>query len=366
MNENLRNTWLNAVRSLEISAVGIAPNASPMTWQPYQNAMEMGIPPQLEYLVRNAHCRLDLESIMPGTRSILCCALSLPVFVSETSRHYARFCAIGDYHQVIRERLSALDQILKSFDLIHQSRICVDSAPVLERELAVRAGLGSIGFNRMVIHPDFGSFIALGELFVDADLSLLREELDVCTSHVPHADAETDLLTPGKSHCCPPESRRCIQACPAHALTSNGYDVNRCLSYWSTQHKGDIPEEFASAMDDMLWGCDRCQNACPRNAHLKNDKFADLANPLYSLTFEEILSLSARQIRKKLEGSPIADAHPYMLQRNTCIVIGNLNLTKYTPLLIDITSTHPCDWVRSSANRALALFDAGNSSQIKP
>lgn len=334
--------------AIGIDALGVVKATPLQSYDIYREIIARGVPPQLEYLARNADCRRDFDAILPGTKSIVCCACTLPVFRAETACRYARFCAFGDYHLMMREKMQKLDAYLRANYPIQNSRICVDSAPVLERELAVHAGLGDIGFNRMLIHHDFGSFIALAELFVDADLT---ECADPPAYHVRRE--ATEAWIPGHHGCCDPAHRRCSSACPTGALSDHGYDMNKCLAYWTTQHKGDIPEPYATAMGEMIWGCDRCQNACPRNLNAPRPCVA--TSTLDTLAFDEILSLSARQLRKRLANSPLADANPHMLVRNTCIAIGNARVSKYSDQLGTIAATHTCDWVRRAAERALTM-----------
>ncbi len=342
----------------DIQAVGLVPATKTLTYHRYCEAISAGLPPQLEYLARNAACRIDFEALMAGTVTVVCCAVFLPVFDIRTPIHYARFCAIGDYHLVVRERIAALEAWLRSRYPIQNSRICVDSAPVLERELAVRAGIGSIGRNHQVFHPEYGSYIVLGELLVDVDLMPFREEIEFGV--IPHTEEFGDF-TPGNTGCC---EGRCVEACPTQALTKHGYDASRCLAYWTTQHKGQIPEPFASAMQDVIWGCDRCQIICPRNANVPAALISDDSNPLNTLTMREILTLSARKLRQRLSNSCIADAHPYMLVRNACLVIRNTHTASlYRHELEQLSTSHACEWVRDTARLALESSETIQVSQ---
>lgn len=332
-----------------LQAVGLVPATKTLTYSQYCEKISSGLPPYLDYLTKYASCRADFESLMPGTVTIVCCAIFLPAFDIRTPIHFARFCAIGDYHLVVRERISALETWLRSRYPIKESRICVDSAPILERELAVRAGIGSIGYNHLLYHPEYGSYIVLGELLVDVDLLPFRDEIEFGV-HPPAACA--DEFIPGRSCLC---SRHCcIQACPTQALTEQRFDVSRCLAYWTTQHKGMIPEPFASAMQDVIWGCDRCQTICPRNANVPPPSLSIDINPLNTLTMHEILTLSARKLRQRISNTCIAGAHPYMLVRNACIVIRNTHAAdNYRSELEHICASHACSWVRDTARLTL-------------
>ncbi len=336
-----------------IAACGVVDASRPLTYDAYCSQIAKGIPQNLGYLQRNAFCREGFEAIMPGTKSVLCFGIAMPKMPASAPCHFARFCAIGDYHTVLRDRIGQILHFLKDHFPIENSRICVDTAPVLERELAIRAGFGSIGYNHMIIHPQWGSYISLGELLVDVDLMPYREMLAFNTS--PLFDPQN--LIPGAVGCCPKHCRQCVRACPTGALSSNGYDVNRCLAYWTIQHRGIIPKEFAKAMGNVIWGCDRCQQGCPRIRD--NDIPAPEDNPLSRITLKEILTLSGRQLRIRVAQTVIADVHPYMLQRNACIVIANTGKRELIPELENVAQNHACEWVRSTAQSSLNILTNG-------
>lgn len=337
--------WPDTLKKLNIHALGIVSAEKTKTYSIYCDIVHKGVPANLHYLIKNAACRQDFSQIMPETKSVICVAIAIPEVPDTSICKYARFCASGDYHQVLRDKLNAVDLLLRQHYPIHQSRICVDSAPVLERELAVRAGIGHIGFNRMVIHPQYGSWISLGELLVDVDLCSDAKLLNYQT----HPGDSSDLI-PGSKCNCSTGNRICIKSCPTGALSESGYDMHRCLSYWSTQHKGEIPEEYEVLMGCVLWGCDRCQLCCPQN---KSFHTVNANSPLWTLSYENILTTSGKSLQKKFNGSPLADAHPYLVQRNACIVLGNLGDMRYISLLDLVSRDHKCDWVRSTAKRSL-------------
>ena len=356
---NRQEAWHSALEAAQIAALGIAPATVPQTWPFYRDTTTQGVPPYLEYLVRNAACRADFDMLMPGTRSIVCCAVRLTRPQPQCAMHFAAFCHIGDYPAIVRERLECVEPVLRSmFPAIQNTRVCVDTAPILERELSVRAGLGTVGYQRMVIHPEYGSWIALGELLVDVDLTPYRAELSY---HAP-CNGEPSNAIPGADCTCAPACRLCIAACPCGALSASGYDMHRCLAYWSTQHRGDVPEPFATAMGDVVWGCDRCQIACPRNARVQMPLAPSPV--LAELSFGEILTSSARALVRRLTGTPIADAR--ILQRNACIVIGNTRDSRYVAELEMVAETHPCDWVQRAAARALAMLGNRHSTGKAP
>lgn len=346
------HTFLAAIG---IDALGVVSACDPMeTYGVYCQTVGRGVPAQLQYLKKNAPCRQDFSAILPECRSVLCCAVRLPEAVQTDGIEYARFCAIEDYHAVLRKKLDGLLGYLQTTYAVAHARTCVDSAPVLERELGVRAGLGFIGYNRMLIHPLLGSHIMLGELFVDADLSPFAHDINYHATP-PLPNRRWDALVPGALHCkCGAARRRCIGACPTGALSCGGYDYSRCLSYWSTQHRGEIPDCFADAMRGMIWGCDRCQTACP----LSSGKFAvsTVSNPI-RLCFEDIFTLSGKALGRKLALTVLAGANPNMIIRNACIVAANTRRTDLIPLIRPLAQNHHCDWVRTTAAHCLQKLE---------
>jgi len=332
-----------AIINTGIDIINVIPAKPPQTLSALEEMIQAGIPAGLSYLARGLEARRTFEKLLPHTQSIICAGISLP----PANEGWARFCAIGDYHQVMRQKLLAVETILREHGAIQgQTRICVDSAPILEREYAVRAGFGWLAHNRMLVHPKFGSSLVLAELLTTDDLSALAHKL-----HYNTIEFRPQNLVIG-SHCHCTGSRACTAACPTQALTETRYAPERCLAYLTTQHTGPIDEPFAKSMGNMIWGCDRCQQACPA-AQFKSGCHYDF---LTRLSPELILSSSAKQLTRELAGTPMADAHPRILQRNACYVIGNMRDTTRLDLLKQTAAQNPCEWVKSAALRSIELI----------
>lgn len=351
--ESFRCVYASILAQFRIDAVGIVSVGESRTFEAFQSIVANGVPQNLDYLRRNAPCRARFEGLLDGAKTVVCCAVALdemPPTCIEGG--FARYCVCGDYHAVLRARLEKLAAFFKCHFPIRAYRICVDTAPILEREWAVRAGLGRIGFNRMLIHPDLGSHLMLGEILVDADLVPFSRVLSWNVAPLWCDEKEySKLCCPGAIKCCHASRRCCVQACPTGALSASGYCVERCLAYWSTQHRGSIPDEMAKAMGARLWGCDLCQNACPAVRSAPRREMGQ--TPLSTLTFDEIFSLSGKALQRRLADTPLGDAHPCMIVRNACIVIGNTKNGLYRDTMAQIAQSHHCDWVRGSAQYAL-------------
>ena len=459
--------------SVGIDAVGLARVGESLTYR-YLDGIALQSVPNLAYLARNASCRSHFDGLGVGDRpkTIVSCAVALDEMPDcAIAGGFARYCVCGDYHKVLRERLARLCDFLSDSIQLGAWRICIDTAPILEREWAVRAGMGHIGFNRMVIHPTLGSHIMLGEVLVEADLMpyrdilacetkpIVRTQMNDRTESIENVESneaielivpresivknestekvesslEIELIapsesivksesnkkreliedvksneaiesiapresmakiesnerielieevesieeresivriggeqnsefednieeylrycTPGCMRCCKRGGRRCVASCPTGALSESGYDVSRCLSYWSTQHRGLVPEEMARAMGARLWGCDSCQTNCPWVRRAAPRPVG--TTPLSELTLGDILTSSGKQLQKHLAQSPLGDAHPSMVVRNACIVVANTGNDAYRGELERLAQNHATDWVRHTALWAL-------------
>lgn len=326
----------------EFDAVGVVCSPTILSWEAYEAFVKRGLPDGLAYLERNAEVRRTLDRVLEGVRSVVSFAVCLPRAIPG----WARFCAIGDYHEIMRVKIARFEAQMRQIGMITgQTRICVDSAPVLEREFAVRAGLGWIAANHMLVHPRFGAGLALGELLVTDDLT---EHVDIIKKNV--MSFNRDAMCPGAFCQCQNARRCCERACPTRALCQGNYDPARCLAYLTTQHTGVLEPEFARAMGECIWGCDRCQVHCPvARFELPGMPESPCVARYSELTPQRILSLSAKQLTKQLAGTPMADAHPRLLQRNACYVIANTKAFDQADLLRSVLASNPCGWVRESA-----------------
>ena len=194
----------------------------------------------MQYLQRNCEKRFDPTLLVEGCKSIVIVAMNYaPQGAIEGIAAYA----IGnDYHKAVKERLFML---LNSINTIHpiKGRAFCDSAPVLERYWAVKAGIGWVGKNRQLVIPGKGSCFFLGELMIDAEL----------VYDTPYT----------ANHC--GTCRKCIENCPTGALSENGFDARECLSYLTIEYRGNLPENIGEKMKNNFYGCDCCLKACPHN-----------------------------------------------------------------------------------------------------
>ena len=204
----------------------------------------------MEYLARNFEKRTDPRILVPGCKSVV--VVLMNYYPSEkqlaSAPRIAKYAYSQiDYHSVIKSKLSELEK--KICEVYGTESVCsnyqhsfVDSAPVLERRWAQKAGLGWIGKNKQLIHPNLGSYCFIGILMLNI---------------------ETDYDTPIRPRC--GSCTRCIDACPTKALSDNKLDARRCISYLTIENKNEIPAEFHSQLSNYALGCDICADICPWN-----------------------------------------------------------------------------------------------------
>jgi epoxyqueuosine reductase len=231
--------------------------------------------------------RLAPEQLLPGCRSVIVAGLN---YHNTGTPHVARYVGSRDYHEVMGGKLKELAKLVDG--LWH-----VDTGPILERDLAQRAGLGWIGKHTNLVSRRFGNWLLLGEI-------LTRREL------VPDAPER------GRCGAC----RRCLDACPTGALTAPyRLDARRCISYLTIELKGEIPEELRPKIGDRVFGCDACLEACPWNRFARPSAWKP--RPLPPLA--EMLSWTDRQFSDFFRGTPVFRLKRARWFRNIRVALGN-------------------------------------------
>lgn len=234
--------------ALGFSRAGVCQAGNPETWSFYNEWLEAGFHADMDYLARSAHLRKSLDSILPGAKSVLAVTLDYGrVIPHETGQpKIARYALGRDYHQVFRKNLARLAKDLQAEFQQGSFRAVSDSAPLLEREWAQRSGLGWPGKNTCLIDSRRGSWTLLGFLLTPLE-------------------AEADAAAKGGCGSC----RLCLDACPTGAIVNREgrwqVDSRLCLSYWTIEQKGPIPQEIAEKLNGWTFGCDICQEVCPFN-----------------------------------------------------------------------------------------------------
>ena len=300
-------------RELGFDLVGIARAEASQHGEFFRRWLDEGRAGEMSYLERRVDERTDPGTYFPGTVSVICVAMNYftplePVPEDQRGRHgrVARYALGDDYHELIKQRLHALADWLRETVPGAATRAAVDTAPVMERELSARSGIGWVGKNTCVINPQIGSWLLLGEVLTTLDL--------------PPDDATAD-------HC--GTCTRCLDACPTGAITAPyELDPRRCISYLTIESRApDIPPEFHGAVGDWLYGCDVCQDVCPHNRKAPPTAEPALAprHKTGTLDVGELLQWTPEQYQAALRNSAMRRVKLPVLQRNARVVARNLS-----------------------------------------
>lgn len=304
-------------KQLGFLLAGVTTPEPPPHYSTFEAWLAQGHHGTMRYLdtERSRTRRADPRQILPECKSILVLATPYSSSGEEQGRDEGNMASYAwgqDYHDVLPARMQQLIRFMEE-GLGHpvKNRCYTDTGPILERDLAQRAGLGWIGKNTCLIHPKHGSYVLLSEILLDLEL-----------------EPDLPFLTDQCGTC-----RRCIEACPTDCiLPDRTLDATRCISYLTIELKDDIPTELRDKMGNWVFGCDICQTVCPWNrfAGDGDPAFGD-ENPLRPLTDE--LSLSSREFNQRFKESPVQRTKRRGYLRNVAVALGNAGDRLALPVL---------------------------------
>jgi epoxyqueuosine reductase len=294
--------------------------ASPESTRHFQDWLSSESHGEMGWMARNASKRGDLQQVLPAARSVIVLALNyghgrLPKAKSDAAGIVARYARFSDYHDVIGEKLELLARFVDtSAGGDTRSLGYVDTGPILERDLAQRAGLGFAGKHTNLISRKLGNWFFIAEIITTAEIDPDSPERNRCGS-----------------------CSRCITACPTQAITSPFHlDARRCISYLTIELKGTIPIHLRPLIGNRIFGCDDCLEACPWNrfaqeAHLmETHARSDLGEP----DLLELLALDEAGFKVRFRGTPILRTKRRGFLRNVCVALGNVGDSKALPGLL--------------------------------
>ena len=345
MENNLDNAWIaERAKALGFDLCGVVRAERFPELTRIEEWLERGYAGEMKYLADPR--RSDPQSVLPGLRSVIVCALNYntekPRSTEASSQEenseprgwISRYAWGRDYHEVLWEKLNALTLELKQrFPEPFEARAYADTGPVDERMLAKHAGLGWVGKNTLLLNQEIGSYFFLGVI-----LTTLELQPSLATS----AMAPPNLC----GNC-----RRCIDACPTGALVEPYVmDARRCISYLTIELRGSIPEEFREPMGRHVFGCDICQDVCPWNRKApvtRLEEFGARTFPsqtraseadceerreesLFLPRLEWLAAVREEEFREVFRGSPVKRAKWRGLVRNACIALGNSDVRRGT------------------------------------
>ena len=333
---------------LGFDLVGAIPVSRSKTIDVYNSWLNKGYAGSMGYLERHAELKEDPRRLLPETMSLFALGFNYNTVdpSSQTQNPeigcISRYAWGDDYHQIIRSKLSKLENYL-----CHElnggmlSRSFVDSGPVLEREIAQRAGLGWIGKHSNLINMEKGSWFFLAELLVDVPLE----------TNLPFTRVDCGTCT------------ICIEACPTEAIIADRtVDARLCISYLTIELKGAIPVELRPKMSNMIFGCDICQEVCPWNQNASKSPESGLRPRPENVAPEliELMKLDQSAFKKRFRKSPIKRTKRRGLLRNVAVALGNWAHESAIPALsLGLQDSEPL--VRSHAAWALGRISASQA-----
>jgi len=332
-------------RWLGFDLVGVAPAVVPTGYDRYLDWLEAGREAGMSYLRRHAEAKAHPRHVLEGVRSVVVVGMIYgepdrsPIGPSQG--RIARYARGNDYHEILWRKLETLLNWLKARHPGVVGRATCDTAPLLERDFARMAGLGWIGKNTCLIDRKAGSFTVLGSLLVNIELA--------CD-------------TPMESNHCG-TCTRCLDACPTNAFVGPyQLDARKCISYWTIEHKGSIPDQESESLGDWVFGCDVCQDVCPWNRKAPGGREPGLdARPGQSNPdIIDWLSRDPAAFSRTLKGTALARSKRSGLLRNAALILGNRRNREAVPVLIDrLSDSDPI--IRQASAWALGRIGADQS-----
>ncbi len=287
--------------------VGVAPAVEPPHYGFFQHWIAEGRHAGMGYLAGRAALRAHPDRLLHGARSVVVVAMNYAtadaVPIGPSQGEVARFARGADYHQVVRDRLHVLAEELRQLAPGARCRATVDSAPIMERDFAQLAGLGWLGKNNTLITEQFGSWVVLGTLITTAEL----------TPDAPMADSRCGSC------------RACLDACPTGALVAPYcLDARRCLSYWTIEHHGPLPDEIVGQLGSRVFGCDACQQACPHNRNTVPSRHPEFQprSEVHPLDLQRLLDTDESGFAVMFPESALLRTGCHRLQRNALAILN--------------------------------------------
>ena len=337
---------------LGFERVGITPATQSETIARYRQWIESGYAGKMSYLEKHLSLKTDVRQLLSEAKSVISLAMNYytldppEALAQDPGRgQISRYAWGDDYHELIRKRLLELVTFIKqTAESELRTRVCVDTAPIIEREYAQRAGIGWIGKNTNLIHWRSGSWYFLAEVLVsvalESDTPDLRGSCGTCT--------------------------RCIEACPTDAIIEpNLLDSRLCISYLTIELKESIPKALRPKIGNLIFGCDICQEVCPWNSKAVptiepafQPRDGNLAPKLLSL-----VDMTQQEFSRRFKRSPVKRAKRRGFLRNVLVAIGNWRAQRAVPVLEGALADHE-PLVRGHAAWALGRIGGETAKRI--
>lgn len=328
---------------LGFQAVGISNTDLSAAEQSLLQWLEFGMHGEMDYMANHGTKRSRPAELLPGTLSVISLRMNyMPQgarggwqVLGDAERAFISRYALGrDYHKVVRNRLAKLAEKIRGAVAGFDGRVFTDTAPVMEKELASKSGLGWRGKHSLVLSREHGSYFFLGEIFVNLPLPADEPQQDRCGG-----------------------CTRCIEICPTQAIVAPyRVDARRCISYLTIELKGSIPAELRPLIGNRIYGCDDCQLACPWNRFAQTTVEPDFAvrHGLDDVSLLELFAWDEAEFKAKLAGSPIYRIGHLQWLRNIAVAMGNAPRSAPIIAALQAHAEHPSELVREHVAWALA------------
>lgn len=334
-------------KALGFQHIGITDTDLSVAEPHYREWLEQGFHGAMDYMAKHGSKRTRPAELVPGTVRVISVRMdyrppetrdSWEVMERGDQAFISRYALGRDYHKVLRARLQSLcDRIAQTIGEFGY-RVFTDSAPVLEVQLAEKAGLGWRGKHTLLLSREAGSWFFLGEIYTDLPLPMDR---------------------PGKNHC--GTCQACIDICPTRAIVAPyTVDARRCISYLTIELKDSIPEDLRPLIGNRVYGCDDCQLVCPWNrfAQLTDEADFHVRHGLDDVTLVELFGWDEEDFRTKMAGSAIYRIGHEQWLRNIAVGLGNAPTTPDVIAALQKRADHPSPLVREHVAWALARHGA--------
>ena len=315
----------NLAKELGFDGFGVTRVLPSKSIRNYKEWLNLNYQGEMSYMRRNAEKRSSLDMVLSGVQSVVCLRTNYLTedkdmsFVNEKKRGDVSLYALNeDYHEVLIQRHRKLEEKIKEEFGGCQTKIYIDTGPILEKPLAQSAGLGWVGKHTNLITEHIGSYYFISEILVDVPLKVSEPSLDQCGT-----------------------CRSCIDICPTKAIVAPYIlDSRKCISYLTIELKGVIPLEFRKAIGNHIYGCDDCQIVCPWNSFAVKTDEESFRVRSGSFRLIDLMRLDDDAFRKRFKNSPVKRTKRRGLLRNVAVALGNSDDLSAVGPLIDALSDH--------------------------
>jgi len=310
--------------------------------------LEQGMHGEMDYMAKHGVKRSRPNQLVPGTLRVISLLMNYSptdakeswLVLEDGERAYISRYALGrDYHKVLRSRLAQLADKIRTEVAEFDGRVFTDSAPVMEVELARKAGVGWRGKHTLLLTREHGSWFFLGEIYVNLPLPVDKPQAEHCGT-----------------------CTRCIDICPTQAIIAPyKLDARRCISYLTIELKGSIPIEFRPLIGNRIYGCDDCQLVCPWNRFAQLSVEPDFAvrNGLDDVSLVELFAWDEAEFKRKLAGSAIYRIGHEQWLRNIAVALGNAPKSDAVMAALSARTEDASELVREHVQWALGQHDGG-------